>query len=849
MRQARMHRLLLVLIFLAIGGIPSTAPLVTNDRYPSGMAPKITAAPPNWQIAVHKINKIWLAITNGATFGIGFAGSELDPETNLPAPSCEYPANSNITYLYIGALWAGAVVGRDTLVSVGFDGNYYVSEFWPESGEAGAIIRKSNMRTSLDYYSDAVSEQDFICQYTDTITDPSVTATDGYDNRPHIPLGLEIKQRSYAWSYDYAEDFVIFDYTIRNINRFPLKKIYFGIYVDADVYHLSREGNGWSDDICGYVHAVPSPDIPCYQDTIRVAWTADNDGDPNSNAGNVFDFTSATSLTGTAVLRSPNPDMQYSFNWWVASGTPSLDWGPRQAGNEERPFRDFGTGMGSPNGDRNKYYIMSSNEFDYDQLESAVNHSSQSFLPPSREAEDIANGFDARYLFSFGPFDLEPEDTLPLTLAYVAGDNFHVNGPDFNRYWDPLIPHDYQDRLSFADLGVNAKWAHWIFDNPGVDTDGNRDSGTFIWVCEVDGAAICFDENELPPDSLMPDCRKTYIAGDGVPDFRGASPPPAPVLDIIPEFGRLRIRWNGEISERNIDVFSGMADFEGYRVYYGEDNRASDYVLVAGYDREDFNMYAWDPIRQLWNITDVPLERDSIEALFGRGFRPEDYAGDDTPYIKNGVYYYFTRQDWNTSDLGRADGIHRVYPEADPNDPSDTTEAGHLRYYEYEFFLENLLPSKPYWVTVTAFDFGSRKVALSSLESALNLNAVLAYPLPSTEAVAQQGLQVQVYPNPYRIDGGYAAAGFENRDRTKAAERSRAVNFYNLPSVCTIRIYTLGGDLVAEIDHNRPDGGPDAQHEGWNLISRNTQAVVTGIYIYHVSSNLGDQLGKLVIIK
>ncbi|NMC43600.1 MAG: hypothetical protein GYA46_06755, partial [candidate division Zixibacteria bacterium] len=168
------------------------------------MVPKTTVAPPNWQIAVHKINKLWLAITNGATFGIGFAGSELDPETNLPAPSCEYPANSNITYLYIGALWAGAVVGRDTLVSVGFDGNYYVSEFWPESGETGAIIRKSNMKTSLDYYPDAVSEQDFICQYTDTITDPSVTATDGYDNRPHIPLGLEIKQRSYAWSYDYA---------------------------------------------------------------------------------------------------------------------------------------------------------------------------------------------------------------------------------------------------------------------------------------------------------------------------------------------------------------------------------------------------------------------------------------------------------------------------------------------------------------------------------------------------------------------------------------------------------------------------------------------------------------------
>jgi hypothetical protein len=33
------------------------------------------------------------------------------------------------------------------------------------------------------------------------------------------------------------------------------------------------------------------------------------------------------------------------------------------------------------------------------------------------------------------------------------------------------------------------------------------------------------------------------------------------------------------------------------------------------------------------------------------------------------------------------------------------------------------------------------------------------------------------------------------------------------------------------------------------VISRNTQAVVTGIYIYQISSEMGEQLGKLVIIK
>ncbi len=837
MRYSRL--IWLVLIPFLFGAEVATAAAVfypgkSNDRL---ISPKTQAFDsPNWCIEVHKINNMWLTISNGGTFGIGFANSQIDPETGLPAPSCEFPANSNITYLYVAAFWAGAVVGHDTLVSVGAEGYFYdINEFWPQPGEEGAIIRRSNMKTSLDYSPDAVSEQDFICSYTDTFTDPGLTSIDPIDNRPHIPLGLEVKQRTYAWSYDYAEDFIIFDYTIKNINIFPLKDIYFGIYVDADVYHESRQGGtAWNDDICGYLHSVPSSDPPGFEDTVRIAWTADNDGDPSEVGGTpVFNYTSARALTGTAVLRTPNPDLKYSFNWWIANGNPTLDWGPRMAGTEEKPFRDFGTGMGSPTGDKNKYYILSSNEFDYNQLESAISHTSEGFMAPPRDAEDFADGFDARYLFSFGPFDLQPDDTLPITLAYVAGDWFHQESDDFIKFWDAYQPRFYQNHLSFADLGINAMWAQWIFDNPGVDTDDDGDSGRVRWVI----------------DSTNMDSTGFFYAGDGVPDLRGASPPPPPEVRVLPDFGKLRVRWNGQLSENNIDIFSDLKDFEGYRVYYGEDNRVGDYVLLATYDRDDYNLYTWDPVMQRWNISDMPFTRDSIETLFGEGFDPNYFTNPASPCEKNGVFYYFRPQEWNDSNLSNLHGIHRLYPEADLNDRGDTTEDGYHRIYEYEYIIENLQPSKPYYVTVTAFDFGSRKIALSSLESAFNINSVLAYPLPSTEVVEKEGLNVMVYPNPYRIDGGYAAAGYENRDRTKSAERSRSIHFYNLPSICTIRIYTVSGDLVQEIEHYRPDAGPDAQHERWNLISRNTQAVVTGIYIYHVSSSMGEQLGKIVIIK
>jgi hypothetical protein len=824
--------ILLLLAFFVVE-ISTGAAIYEQNGKTGGSGYKAHLLETNYGIELHKINNLRLAVSNGGTFGSGHFGDYIDPETGLPGPSCEYPASSELYYLYIGAIWAGAVVGRDTLVSVGFDGNLYTREFWPDPGPDGVINRGSNMKTSLEFSPDAVSEQDFVCAFSDTISDLELTGEDPFDNRSHIPIGLAVQQRSYGWSYEYAEDFIIFDYTLKNVSRFPINQLYLGIYVDPDVYHLSREGSGYSDDICGFLESIPSEDTPGYSDTVRIAWTADNDGDPDPMNLNVYNFTSPTSLTGAIVLRTPNPDLEYSFNWWVANVNPSLDWGPRKAGTEERPFRDFGFGLGSPNGDRNKYYIMSSNEFDYDQLEAALSHADGGWLPPTAPAADFADGFDTRYLFSFGPFDLRPGDTLPITLAYVAGENFHKDNEAFENFWDPMNPSKYQARLDFTDLGKNAKWAHWIFDNPGVDTDGDGDSGKVRWII----------------DSTTMDSSAFYYAGDGVPDFKGASPPPPPEVRVDGDFGRLRLRWNGQISEENIDVFSGLRDFEGYRIYYGEDTRYSDWVLLASYDRDDYNVYSFDTRQRRWKISEIPFSRDSLDRIFGPDFNPYLYPDPQNSFFKNGVAYYFRPQDWNQSDLSDPRGIHRVYPDADPENPDDTTIYGGHRYYEYEYIIDNLHPSVPYYVAVATFDYGSRKIALSSLESSPNLNAVMAYALPGDEIVEEKGLGVLVYPNPYRIDGGYARNGYENRDRIKSAERARAIHFANLPDVCTIRIFSIDGDLIQTIDHNYSGGGPSAQHDIWNLISRNTQAVVTGIYLYHVSSEMGEQVGKIVIIK
>ena len=813
---------------------------------------------PNTQFAVHKVGKLGLTVSNFATFGTGSYGKlVIDGEEVL---SCEYPINSNVEYLYTGALWIGAVLGEDTLVSVGHDGWYGITELLPDAGDAGAIIARSTLKSSPYYDPQAVSEQDFIATYTDTATNPSLTGWDPIDDRPHIPLYVSVRQSSYAWSYTYAEDFLILDYQITNIGSQPLHDMYLGIYVDGSVYHLSRELTGSMDDICGFRRETPMVTGICLErdtaddpwiDTINVAWIADNDGDPTP--GGAWDYASARAATGTKILRTPNLDANVSFNWWVSNMTSVLDFGPRRRGTLADPFQPFGTQLGTPLDDKNKYYIMRHPEFDYDQLFCAVSHVGEGFLsPPNLEyAIDFANGFDTRYLLSFGPFDAAPGETLPVTIAYIAGDDFHVSPNDFAQYFDPLHPDAYYRKLSFSDLDNNARWASWVFDNPGIDTDGDGDSGTFCWNYVWEDTTLFNPDSSGPAFYVAIDSFKTYYRGDGVPDFKGASPPPPPRLTVVPGFGTVTLRWNGQESESHIDAFTGRKDFEGYHVYFAEGNRLSDYVLLSSYDIEDYRVFRFDALRHDFFQVGPSVTRDQLRQTYGAALDPAVYYNGDHYFTdpQSGDLVYCVPQERNQSDLSNPLGIHRVYPDARRENGADTTEDGYLRYYEYEFVVDNLQPSRPLYFAVTAFDYASAGLGVGTLESSPLLNSVREYPLPSTAEVEQEGLTVMVYPNPYRIDGGYADVGYENRDRTESAEWARAIHFANLPRVCTIRIFTLNGDLVQEIEHDRPDGGPGSQHEVWNVISKNTQAVVTGVYLWQVSSAMGDQIGKLVIIK
>ena len=176
-----------------------------------------------------------------------------------------------------------------------------------------------------------------------------------------------------------------------------------------------------------------------------------------------------------------------------------------------------------------------------------------------------------------------------------------------------------------------------------------------------------------------------------------------------------------------------------------------------------------------------------------------------------------------------------------------------FQHFEYRYVLRGLLASRLYFVAVTAFDFGAPKTGIGSLESSPFANRVAEYPQNRNTDVAANNLKVIVYPNPYRIDGEYRDKGFEGRNNVtgdfKPDFLTRRVNFTNLPPVCTIKIFSLDGDLISEIDHNFNENEPQSMHDEWDLITRNRQQASSGIYYYVVEEPAGEiQIGKIVLI-
>ncbi len=101
---------------------------------------------------------------------------------------------------------------------------------------------------------------------------------------------------------------------------------------------------------------------------------------------------------------------------------------------------------------------------------------------------------------------------------------------------------------------------------------------------------------------------------------------------------------------------------------------------------------------------------------------------------------------------------------------------------------------------------------------------------------------IKVVPNPY-----VATAAWEIKNPYSSGRGPRDLHFTHLPAKCTIRIFTINGELVDIIEHDSPlnDGT-----EKWDMLSKDRLSISYGIYVYQVDApGIGQKIGKFAVIK
>jgi hypothetical protein len=230
--------------------------------------------------------------------------------------------------------------------------------------------------------------------------------------------------------------------------------------------------------------------------------------------------------------------------------------------------------------------------------------------------------------------------------------------------------------------------------------------------------------------------------------------------------------------------------------------------------------------------------------------RVKDFAG----------YQVWKAEGWRRESNIPSDEMWRLIADFDSTELSDI-DTGLTGIGKYRYVDTRVQCGFWYWYAVTAYDKGT--FSIGDIDSVTNPSEpettyvrtgapkfgkysqtqrrVMACPTPT-----QTLDDVYVVPNPYRAD---AAWDLEESD---VEPTGRRIRFFNLPRRATIRIFTLAGDHVITLEHDA-DLILDDRELGctsWNLISKNNQDTVSGIYLYHVETPDGQQkIGKFVIIR
>jgi hypothetical protein len=502
-------------------------------------APTVQAQVP-FEEAQHDVGNVGLTMTNA-----GFIGRSNVRNTPTGAPSFEYPLNSGVEHLFEAGLWIGAVqrsTGRITVRSgaITSGGGYSAGAGGYEMNPIAPITRRSSLPSSPFFFPGATSHEDLTTAYTDTfrVVPGTQTPVSGFGER----LGLRVDQRSYAYSFPFAETFVIVTFDITNFSESALDSIYVGLYHDLVVRNVNtttdaggaffnKGGLGYLDSLYtsyAFNAGGAEPTINTYG---AISYLGGSYTDPQTGQ-TLFAVPSNDDLFDAAGLPTPG----VTPRWWLFSGATDPDL--------SRPTDDLDryTRMGVPFPDSTQYASQGA-------YQTALANWYETLRTGGQTGQGNWLG-----LTSVGPFrTLEPGQSMSATFAFVA-----ARKPDEFQNDAGKVVDTPESRSLLVD---NIGWARRTFGGEDRDYDGVLDPGE-------------------------------DVNGNGELDrFLIPEPPDAPNVRVELDAGQVTVYWD-RTAERSRDPVTGERDFEGYSIYrsvLGSDRGGDplgDAILAATFDRD-----------------------------------------------------------------------------------------------------------------------------------------------------------------------------------------------------------------------------------------------------------------------
>jgi hypothetical protein len=320
--------------------------------------------------------------------------------------------------------------------------------------------------------------------------------------------------------------------------------------------------------------------------------------------------------------------------------------------------------------------------------------------------------------------------------------------------------------------------------------------------------------------------------------FTGAWHPGADgdTIEVRPR--TLTLRWLRD------PIAEARPDFGGYRIYRTTTFRdTTTMMLVRRFSKQFIPIPYVGDSAFLWHFP--PIDANTPESGRIATFIDPDSSGRfikvcrlrNPPNDPNGVC------------VSLRDSILIMVPPPGPHDGfrtwySVTYEARNTQYFESQEMAipdtldnfarcatpgdRNTCPNLNHKATNVSNDVWEPRAASADPDSHFFARAVE----PTGGPTANLG-QVGVVPNPYRASEAWNQGG------------GHEVHFINLPTQARIRIYTIAGDLVRDIQHN----DPIRDFERWDLKNGAGTDVSSGIYMYRVEAEAFTHQSRFIVIR